>query len=373
MGKEGISILKKLLSHDECLEEIDKYYPGESILSKKRKAIDYANESQAKKARREKDLLTEQKLQCVKSQWHEQLEQAKAKQFLRTQKKWQMPLKQQSISKLIKLQSLWKGRQVRQKYSFNHLDNDELANCRTFLIGNDPIIKGLEKHSQSINKIALIGTSGFRALKLICELSNDGPIPKLIIVDNSFQVINFWRNFRDFITSSQLDDVELFFKCLNDFLDTQDEFVRDLSDDIMTKKNYADVEYENQAPVKLICQLANMHGLEYLFEIIKHATFIGQSWTDEKLFISLKNILQLNKIEKIVVYPSNISSCISYNDKIKLFKNIETLSPVLTIMTDCCPSHLRPENFYLSTAKSAPAIQADGGSQHKSPLCFKAN
>mgnify|MGYP001208416521 FL=1 len=103
------------------------------------------------------------------------------------------------VKTIITLQSFIRGYSTRKKYGIKHLPNSDLQDYKLFIKGNDPVISGLPKHPAD-EHIALIGTSGMRSLELACQLS-DG-VPKLIILDNSKQVTDFWRMARDIMVNS---------------------------------------------------------------------------------------------------------------------------------------------------------------------------
>jgi CheY-like chemotaxis protein len=69
-----------------------------------------------------------------------------------------------------------------------------------FVVGNDPVMpKELDTFHEAKEQIALIATSGLRAISLACKLGNKENTPKIILVDNSMQVIEFWREMKKFI------------------------------------------------------------------------------------------------------------------------------------------------------------------------------
>ena len=147
------------------------------------------------------------------------------------------------------IQSFWRGNQDRKKYGIKHLSESDLTNYDTFIVGNDPKIKNLAPFSSEDERVALIGTSGLRSLALICELGNAYNVPKLITVDNSRKVVQFWRKLRDLVQegdySSQLEFITKF----KEFLVLNKGLYRDLPSDCCTRSNTDTTEYENQDPV----------------------------------------------------------------------------------------------------------------------------
>lgn len=248
------------------------------------------------------------------------------------------------------IQSSWKGRNTRKKFAFKQLPEIQMTKSHTFLVGNDPKITGLEPYaSVSGEKVALIGTSGLRALALVCKLGNREALPKLIIVDNSKQVIKFWRNLREMVAKDVYHSNDEFLQKFQEFFEQNKALCRILSNDAFTCLNAGALEYENQDPVLFLSQLIGAFGLHYVCMIIKSSVIIGQSWADTTLFSSLKNILKLNGIDKTYIYPSNIPSVIDDEDLDSFFANIQIIAPHLSIITDLCPTHRQPEQTILTT------------------------
>lgn len=251
------------------------------------------------------------------------------------------------------IQSFWRGYFTKKKYRFKQLPETQMKTFLTLLVGNDPKIKGLEPYmSIPGEKIALIGTSGLRSLALACKLGNRNTPPKLIIIDNSRHVINFWRNLRTMVEKSVFNDKHEFLKKFNEFLKQNCELYRSPPHDARDRSISGILEYEGHNHSLFLENLIDTFELQYVQTIIKSAVIIGQSWTDEVLFVRLKNILKLNGINKIFIYPSNIAHYIK-RDEIDetdgFFKNIQIISPVLSIVTDLCQKHNRPENVILAT------------------------
>ena len=251
-------------------------------------------------------------------------------------------------------QKIWRGRQIRKRFEFRQAPVKNLTNYEIFIVGNDPIINRteLKKFATLQEKVALVGISGLRSLSLICDLGNKTNIPKLIIVDNSSKVIRFWRKLRTMVTESTFIDKEDFIRCFQVFLIQNQSLTHNLFKDI----NIPDVQnknplFENQNPLLFMRTLIEEHGLNHIVSIIKHTTIIGQDWADPHLFSSLKNIIELNGIKRVYAYPSNMQPFLDHKElshKVpQLLKNIHILDPELTITTDLCPLHLRPETVSL--------------------------
>ena len=91
-----------------------------------------------------------------------------------------------------------------------------------------------------------------------------------------------------------------------------------------------------------------------MLSIIKGSVIIAQSWGDEQLFVTLKNILEFHEIEKIYAYPSNIKDCTDALTSSAVRINIELLNSTLTISSDRCPYHGIPEQIFLQEGTVKP-------------------
>lgn len=254
----------------------------------------------------------------------------------------------------ILIQSIWRGKHARQKYGIKQVPKEDLTQDKAFLVGNDPKIKRLGPYKEHKEKIALVGTSGLRSLSLISELSNKNNIPKLIIVDNSEKVILFWRKLRALVETYDYTDKAEFYLAFHDFLSQNRSLYRDIPSHAMSNMNIPDVEYENQNPELFMMDLVEKHGLSYVLSIIKHTSIIAQTWSDNTLFSVLKNIIELNGIEKIYAYPSNIQFTVDMLTALNVQSSMSLLNPVLSIVTDRCPHHGIPENVYLVPGNQNP-------------------
>ncbi|WP_131793600.1 hypothetical protein [Legionella brunensis] len=227
-----------------------------------------------------------------------------------------------------------------------------MTEYKTFLVGNDPKIHLSEEHKTKEGKITLIGTSGLRSIDLIAELGNKENTPKLIIIDNSDNVIKFWRKLRALVEKSNFDNKAHFLANFEMLLSTNKELYLEIEDNALNEY-MPNIVYENQNPVTFMSTLIDKHGLDYVLSIIRHTTIIAQTWADANLFNTLKNVCKLHKIEKIYTYPSNIEYCIPFLEAEKVRLNIEILDPYLSIETDRCPHHGIPEEVYLKAKNGA--------------------
>lgn len=255
------------------------------------------------------------------------------------------------------LQSIWRGKQVRKKYGIKQASPIDTTDEAAFLVGNDPKIKGLEQYATKKGKTALIGTSGLRSLALICELSNKESIPKLIIIDNSTKVISFWKKLRTMVELSNFTEQDNFLNEFRNLLSQNPSLFRDFPHHVLTDLDIPGAKYENQDAVLFMSNLIEKQGLHYVLSIIKHMSVLTQTWADNNLFLVLKNIIDLNGIEKTYAYPSNIKDCVGYDTSKRVEKSIELLKPALSIVTDRDPLYGFPTHVYLVPGLHTPKIQ----------------
>ncbi|ARG99107.1 IQ calmodulin-binding motif-containing protein [Legionella micdadei] len=244
------------------------------------------------------------------------------------------------------IQKIWRGHQTRKKYLFKQLPKAGFFVCKTYIVGNDPKIRGLEPYKTSEGKIALVATSGLRSLDLICTLGNKESTPKLIIVDYSSYVVSFWRKLRELVESSQFSDNSDFEQAFVSFLNKNKGLYYENQDQIFDDNR--NLNYENQNPVVYMKELIEHHSLEFVLSVIKHSTIIAQSWQDEGLFYVLKNIIDLNNIEEVYAYPSNIEACGTFTRL-----SIKLLDPKLTISTNYPSATSIPDRVFLEERKKA--------------------
>ncbi|PJE10768.1 IQ calmodulin-binding motif-containing protein [Legionella sp.] len=237
------------------------------------------------------------------------------------------------------IQKTWCGHQTRKKYHFQQLPKAGFFVSKTYIVGNDPKIRDLEPYKTSKGKIALVATSGIRALDLICTLGNKESTPKLIIVDYSRFVVEFWRKLRELVVSSHFSDNSDFEQAFVSFL-TKNKDLYETQDRIFDDKR--NLNYENQNPVIYMKELVERHSLEFVVSVIKHSTIIAQSWQEQSLFYVLKNIIDLNNIEEVYAYPSNIEAA---GNCTRL--SIKLLNPKLTISTNLPSATSIPDRVFL--------------------------
>lgn len=257
-----------------------------------------------------------------------------------------------AVSAATQIQTLFRGHKTRSLYALTQLVSNKQLDFRTLIVGNDPMINGLEKYKVIDAPIALIGTSGLRSVLLACELGSKHHVPKLIIIDNSRQVHVFWNKIR-----------KLFETCNNQesFLTSFETLIKELEKAEIAKPNDDDkfnlyylAKYPSQDPIVFLHNLLSDYTYDYVKLIITNTTFISQSWVDTDTFRKLKNILNFLKIKDVFTYPSNIvttpipccQNCYHKQTDI-ILANIALMQPRLTIHTNCITTQPRPTEVYL--------------------------
>jgi hypothetical protein len=259
----------------------------------------------------------------------------------------QFQLTSEQEEAIIKAQALIRRKQVMDKFTINELDQTQMESYPTFVVGNDPLMpKTLDQYHVEDEKIALVATSGMRAVSLACKLGTEKHLPKIIIVDNSFEVVQFWKLMREFAV--QNTNQHDFLNHLPQFLHQHEDLYRRLPKDAYKADNTATVSYLSQDIPGYFKALFGKYGFDYVRRVMMHASVIQQSWTDVETFAKIKNILAYLEINKVVMYPSNIAECIHDPDlQDRLFQVIDDMNPMLSIHTDCCPGHHKPERVFL--------------------------
>ena len=251
----------------------------------------------------------------------------------------------------LKLQSIFRGYSARKKFRLKHISEEKRDCYEAFFIGNDPVIKGLHLHTpkNTSKPIAVIGTSVIRSVEIALQVRNPH-VPKVIIVDNSRQVIQLWSNLRHF--SSLCHDSKEFLTKLPKFLSQNSTLYRyfdpdktDLGSDYPTQdiQRYFEILFKNYGSMVL--------------KVISSTTLIAQNWEDETIFEKIKNVLSYLDIKEIYIYPSNILSFADEQKKPAILENIYKLNPKLAIHTDHCENHGIPENVFLLTENQPDKVR----------------
>lgn len=202
------------------------------------------------------------------------------------------------------------------------------------VIGNDPVIEGLEKFSQKVsdNKpIVLVGLSGLRSLEVDLRLSNRKVIPLIFIIDQSPEVIEFWKNFIAFVNKNP--DESTFFKELPSFFAKNAKLMHGGSLGLESSQLY-------------ITEIIRGFGYEFVRKTVSSMILLNRTWQDRGLFELLKQLFKLFDIDDhVYLYASNIVSYYHlqpkfspseldqdfWNAEANMIKNIETLNPVVSI------------------------------------------
>lgn len=238
------------------------------------------------------------------------------------------------------IQSGFRGFLARKRHAITQIPNQNREFYSVLIYGNDPLIDGLPLHSKE-DHIALIGTSGMRSADIACQLSCG--ITKLIIIDNSEQVIAFWHVARALIKKTSTKD--LFLSELGEYVTASKCNRRDL-----TKIEFS---YLNQ--------LFDQYGFQKLQKIIGGVTVIAQSWVDRDVMVKVKNSLTFLGIKTIYAYPSNIVAHLraegQRSNANRVIYNIELLNPTLAIHTDLVAG--KPERVFITADHSFASVSVN--------------
>lgn len=216
---------------------------------------------------------------------------------------------------------------TQKKYTLFRLRVSQQHYYKAFVVGNDPLIQIPQQH-RSNNNFALIATSCLRALMIASELS-DGPlIPKIFLVDNSYQVASFWKKLR--VIAEDSSDKASFIEKLALFT-SENSFL--FSKTKMSPQEDAYVFFKNLFLEK-----------DYIFvrRLIRKTSLVIQDWAHKPTFEKIKNICSYLEIDDIYVYSSNIIAflqCNEFNEKAAIIEdNIALLKPKFHISTNCEPN-----------------------------------
>lgn len=247
------------------------------------------------------------------------------------------------------IQTSYRRHRDQHKYGIKQFKRAEQSQSLTFSVGNDPVIDQLHLHKPiSSQATALVATSGMRAIKIACELKNGGATPKVIIVDNSYEVSLFWNEFRDAFRQESVED-NLYKRLKRLFID--EAIIRVFhGEDIDNNRSF---DYLNE--------LVRAYGFATIKRVVLNTIFIKQSWATPGLFLKIKNILAHNGITNIYAYPSNILACMDGrgqdNQITHMLNNIVDLNPRLSIHTDVCPIHGVPEKVFYVTDQTPANVR----------------
>ena len=228
----------------------------------------------------------------------------------------------------VKIQTAYRGFFSRKSYAITQMPSKYLKPFKVMIKGNDPEIIGLPHHT-SEEQIALVAISGMRSVEIACQLSSG--TPKLIIIDNSKYVVDFWRMARNLINLSSSE--ETFLAELDHYIET-------------SKCNRKGLKSKELDYLK---QLFNSYGFDKLQSIIGGTTVIAQSWVDRDVMIKVKNILRFIGVDVVYAYPSNIVAYLrsegERSNSNQVLDNIQLLNPALAIHTDLVSD--KPKNVLM--------------------------
>lgn len=234
---------------------------------------------------------------------------------------------------VIKIQARVRGFFARKKYAYQPLPIEQQSDYNVIVPGNDPNITTLPHHAPT-EQIALVATSGVRAVHMACELG--GQLPKIFLVDNSRHVINYWHYIQEKMQTA---------KNKNEFFSALTAYSKrcvpacDIAE-ILTRKKYL------KEDKRYYTFLFENFGFLLCKRIILNATVIPQSWDDKSTFQKIKNICAYLGFNKIYAYPSNIVSYLHNKNLVasarNVLENIQLLSPRLAFHSNLLPSEHGP-------------------------------
>nr|MBA2651855.1 ankyrin repeat domain-containing protein [Tatlockia sp.] len=278
------------------------------------------------------------------------------------------------IDEVVSIQKQVRGFLDRKKYAITNLPNEKLTGYPAFAIGNDPEIVSLKKYQQP-GRIAILSTSGLRAITIASQLKNQketmtleqtidkAKVPLIIIMDNSKSVYQFWKNLQTFMLDvSKSATRDLCLANLSLFLEESKELYR-----LTGFLFFAPRKAEQKELYNHFSSLFFKYGYEYIRTMICNALLFRQSLTDTDSFIKLKNILSYREIEHVYVHPSNLIGLIpSLEDRKKILSNIKRLEPVVSIHSSFCKTHDIPEKILFFSQQNEETTLQDT----TFPLCY---
>jgi hypothetical protein len=226
----------------------------------------------------------------------------------------------------IKVQASIRGFFAKRKYKLTHKAIDSCTNYNLFVRGNDPEIHCLPRHSSS-DKVLLIGTSGLRTLEIACQLGSAHL--KILLLDNSRHVIQFWRGLQ--------------------------RLMKDATSEIGILDRLAPITCpcsqcmaSNKADTQYFASLCLEHGFDKIKHMILHASIIPQDLGNKETFRVISNLVAYHQYQGVYAYLSNIVAYVANTDEASakgILENIALLNPTLAIHTDLA-GRRSPENVF---------------------------
>ncbi|QRN04364.1 hypothetical protein GH742_11025 [Legionella sp. MW5194] len=200
------------------------------------------------------------------------------------------------------------------------LQPDELMDCFSFFMGNDPIKKSDLSAYQATKPFVLVGTSLFGAVAIACHLGEQlSAPPQVVIVDLSHQVAKSWDLIKAYFLTSAETNPELAVRGFWDLLQKN-------------RPNEFSMDGDSDDLCAFLLGLIEQYGLVRLKQIIIEAVILKQSWGHEATFQQIRDVY---KGVDIVAYPSNIIHCIpDLKTQKDVARCINLLQPVLSIQTN---------------------------------------
>lgn len=233
-----------------------------------------------------------------------------------------------------KIQRAFRGFIAPKLYRIQQLDSTKLESYNAFIVGNDPCMpEELANHAEHNKKIAIVGTSCLRNISIACELGKSlEHTSKIFIVDNSSQVHQFWQKFRAFMADDALTQTHALFTAnLPQFLADTEDLCRQPSNQLLKNAWGGTVEFPDQDATNFMQSIIEKHGYERFRAVARHVSLIKQAFEDTQTFTKLRNIIKVLGIDTVYTYPSNLATLMIGQDAEAMLKNIQLLSPKLSI------------------------------------------
>lgn len=236
------------------------------------------------------------------------------------------------------VQALWRGQHARQQHKVPRTAHATAH--ATYVVGNEPDFTSNIKFE---GHFALVGTSAMRILKIAMELAASPEkstgyehTPKLFLVDNSANVVEFWALMKKAFSDAQdikafwgkmraskhlINAVSLQYDCQNDNIYRMLILMCH-----MTGDNPRDLSGGSQA------------RFLFLKTAVEKMTVICHDWANPDVFKYIRD--KIDPHVPVMVYPSNIWECSSpssasnkFDIPDRIVQNYLQLRPTLTIHT----------------------------------------
>ena len=227
-------------------------------------------------------------------------------------------------------------RQTAFSESVSQLPIDQRDHILEFeaLTGNDPEIN-VDKYTEIGSDFVFIGTSFLRSLLLCLQIATNRAnpnimFPRLIIIDRNHFIISCWNALRENLTEITSGD----FRCITSVVMSHLKEYRDKNPDLSALTDLRIMRYA-AAEIAQFLPRITIFNHDLIQAVVSHAIIICADWSNTKVFQNINILCDENRIEKRILYPSNIVECAfeNPNDQRIILENTQLLSPTLSIHT----------------------------------------